>query len=156
VPGISVEAAHNFRDKARMKDALRAAGLPCAGHVLARSSAEAIAFAKSSGLPVVVKPPAGAGAKQTFRVETLQQLEQALRTMRPQPHDPVLVEEFMTGREYSFDSISIDGEHVFASVSCYAPTPVAWERRYFEEHGLVSAEEWEMVLPIAVLTPRGR
>ena len=31
VPGISVKAAHNCRDKARMKDVLREAGLPCAG-----------------------------------------------------------------------------------------------------------------------------
>ena len=32
LPGLSVEAATNFRDKARMKTLLRANGVPCARH----------------------------------------------------------------------------------------------------------------------------
>ncbi len=35
IPGMGVEVATTFRDKARMKDVLRAAGLPCARHRLA-------------------------------------------------------------------------------------------------------------------------
>ena len=39
VPGLSVDAALNFRDKSRMKDVLRNAGVPCARHALAASAA---------------------------------------------------------------------------------------------------------------------
>ncbi|HBP22661.1 MAG TPA: hypothetical protein DEA08_33385, partial [Planctomycetes bacterium] len=45
LPGLSAEAALNFRDKARMKDALQAAGVPCARHKLVHGAAEARAFA---------------------------------------------------------------------------------------------------------------
>ena len=61
IRGMDVEEAHNFRDKSRMKDALRAADLPCARHGLAESAEQAVAFAKSCGFPLVAKPPSGAG-----------------------------------------------------------------------------------------------
>ena len=66
IPGMDVVTAGNFRDKARMKTVLRAAGVPCARHRLARSATDAADFARLAGFPLVVKPPAGAGAKSTF------------------------------------------------------------------------------------------
>ena len=57
VEGMGVEAARNFRDKTRMKDRWRAAGLPCARHRLVKNEAEAVRFAQEVGYPVVVKPP---------------------------------------------------------------------------------------------------
>ncbi len=67
IPGMDPVTANNFRDKAQMKTVLRAAGVPCARHKLAVSPADAIEFAERVGFPLVVKPPAGAGAKSTFR-----------------------------------------------------------------------------------------
>jgi formate-dependent phosphoribosylglycinamide formyltransferase (GAR transformylase) len=124
LPGLSVDAARNFRDKSRMKDVLRAAGLPCAAHLLARTVDEALAFADSCGLPLVVKPPAGAGAKGTFQVSGREELVRYLESARPTPTEPVLLEEFVGGREFSFDSVSIGGRHVFHSISDYFPTPL--------------------------------
>jgi len=69
IAGIDVATAHNFRDKAQMKSVLRAAGVPCARHRLADSAAAAASFAEEVGFPLVVKPPAGAGAKSTFRLD---------------------------------------------------------------------------------------
>ncbi len=123
IRGMDRQEATNFRDKAVMKDALRAAGLPCARHALATSADEALAFA-SETLPLVVKPPAGAGARNTFRVNTREELESYLRSMPPSAADPLLLEEFVQGREHSYDSISIGGEHVFHSISRYYPTPL--------------------------------
>jgi biotin carboxylase len=122
--GMRPAAARNFRDKAHMKDVLRAAGLPCARHQLCTSMDEAAAFGRSSGYPLVVKPPAGAGAKNTFRVENEAELTGCLRTMPPHPKAPVLLEEFLSGTEYSYESVSMDGKHLFHSVSEYAPTPL--------------------------------
>ena len=124
IPGMNAETAHNFRDKARMKNVLRANGLPCARHALAESAEQARAFARDSGLPVVVKPPAGAGAKNTFRIENVEELERALRVMPPRPGAPVLFEELIVGRELSFDSVTLDGRHLFHSISHYSPTPL--------------------------------
>ena len=69
IAGIDVATAHNFRDKAQMSSVLRAAGVPCARHRLADSAAAAASFAEEVGFPLVVKPPAGAGAKSTFRLD---------------------------------------------------------------------------------------
>ena len=63
IPGMDVATARNFRDKAQMKSVLRAAGVPCARYRLADSAAAAASFADEAGYPLVVKPPAGAGAK---------------------------------------------------------------------------------------------
>lgn len=124
LPGASVEVAKNFRDKARMKTILREHGLPCAKHHLATEPAGVLQFAGRVGYPLVVKPPAGAGARNTFRVNSRSELEQALRTMPPRREAPVLFEEFIQGEEYSFDSVTLGGRHLFHSISRYAPAPL--------------------------------
>jgi hypothetical protein len=124
LPGLGVAAAENFRDKARMKTALRRAGLPCARHRLASSSEDAWAFAEEVGYPIVVKPPAGAGAKATFRVDDRRELDEALAVSRPAPGRETLLEEFVVGEEHSFDAVCIRGRPVWHSLSRYAPTPL--------------------------------
>ncbi len=124
IPGLGVEAAHNFRDKSRMKDVLRAAGVPCARHRLCADAAECRAFAAEIGFPLVVKPPAGAGARNTFRVEDAGQLEEWLAVSPPRPERAALLEEFITGHEHSFDSITVGGRTIWSSISRYDPTPL--------------------------------
>lgn len=124
LPGLSVEAAENFRDKSRMKNVLRAAGLPCARHRLCASASEAWSFAKEVGYPLVVKPPAGAGAKGTFRTDDAGALGEALAVHAPAAGREVLLEEFVLGEEHSFDTVSIDGRPVWHSLSHYRPTPL--------------------------------
>ena len=51
-----------------MKDALRAAGVPCARHLKVRTVNELWRFIDRVGFPVVLKPPAGAGCRATYRV----------------------------------------------------------------------------------------
>jgi biotin carboxylase len=124
IPGMGREAARNFRDKSRMKDVLRAHGLPCAGHRLCQTVAAAMEFASECGYPLVVKPPAGAGARNTFRVENEAELRSGLASMPPSAERAVLLEEFITGSEFSFDSVTVEGEHVFHSISRYHPSPL--------------------------------
>lgn len=124
IPGMDSATAHNFRDKSHMKTLLQERGLPCARHCLAETAQQATEFVRDCGFPVVVKPPAGAGAKNTFRVEDEAQLQSYLRALPPDAKQPVLLEEFMTGQEHSFDSVTVDGKHVFHSISKYYPTPL--------------------------------
>ena len=124
VPGMNIETARNFRDKSRMKTVLRAAGVPCARHQLAAAADAAWRFAEEVGYPRVLKPPEGAGAKATFRVDDPGQLGQALEVLAPAAGREVLVEEFITGEEHSFDTVSIGGRPVWHSISRYAPTPL--------------------------------
>ncbi len=124
IAGLGVEAAKNFRDKARMKDVLRAAGLPCARHRLITSRNNAWAFSREVGYPIVVKPPDGAGAKGTYSVEDAAALEEILHRHPPHPRRPLLAEEFIRGSEHSFDGVSLDGCLVWHSLTHYLPTPL--------------------------------
>jgi len=124
IPGMDVQTAHNFRDKSRMKTLLQAASIPCARHALVHRADDARAFVTKVGFPVVVKPPSGSGARQTFRLESERDLAEYLSTHPPDASDPTLFEEFMTGQEHSFDSVYVRGRPVWYSISRYHPTPL--------------------------------
>lgn len=124
IAGMRVDVAQRFRDKAEMKDAFRAAGLPCARHSLAETADEAVAFARAIGYPVVIKPPAGAGAVSTFRADDEASLREAMAKSAPRAGHPALIEEFVVGDEHSLETISIDGRAVWHSLTHYYPTPL--------------------------------
>lgn len=146
VPGMSVHAARNFRDKARMKTVLRAAGIPCARHRLVTNEAEAWAFAGETGYPLIVKPPAGAAAQGTFRVDGPEALRHALSSAHPEPDRAVLLEEFLSGDEHSFETISIRGRAVWHSLTRYYPTPLEVQQTPWMQ--------WRLVLPREIDDPR--
>jgi formate-dependent phosphoribosylglycinamide formyltransferase (GAR transformylase) len=124
VAGPDPRTADLFRDKARMKDALRAAGIPVARHRLLHRPEDADAFVREVGFPIVLKPPAGMGCKATWRVNSPEDLREAVAASRPSPQNPTLAEEFLRGREYSFETITIGGQPRFHSISHYLPTPL--------------------------------
>ena len=124
VDGMDADSARNFRDKARMNDVLRDAHIPCAKHVLAQGADQARAFVQDSGFPVVAKPPAGAGGKGTYRINSSEELETLLKRYPPAESDPTLLEEFVSGTEYSFDSVVIHGKPIWHSISRYMPAPL--------------------------------
>jgi len=142
IAGMGVEAARNFRDKARMKDIFVREGLPCARHARVGSAVEAWQFASLSGFPMVCKPLEGAGARATFRVDTPQQLEEALRISPP----PFLLEEHITGDEHSFEGLCIDGRMVWHSLTRYRPTPLE-----VLQNGWI---QWTIALPREIDDPR--
>lgn len=124
IDGLGAEAARNFRDKARMKDVLRRAGVPCARHARIESADDLRRFLDEVGYPVVLKPTAGAGAKGTHRIARREDVEPALRSARPSQAAPAVAEEFVQGQEFSFDTVSIRGKAVWHSLSHYLPAPL--------------------------------
>lgn len=124
IEGTSPTTADLFRDKARMKDELRRHGLPCARHKLIRSWADAEAFVTQVGFPLVLKPTAGMGCKSTWRINSVDELRGALTALHASPDHPALAEEFLRGREFSFETITINGQVRFQSATRYFPTPL--------------------------------
>jgi biotin carboxylase len=125
IRGMDAPTARNFREKSRMKDLFVAHDIPCARHRLCATAAEAVEFGRRSGWPVVVKPPAGAGAKATVRCADEAELLAFLGTMQFAKGREVLLEEFVQGREFSFDTVTLHGQHLFHNVNVYQPTPLA-------------------------------
>ena len=121
VPGLTVAQATLCRDKAAMKDAWRAAGIPCAASAAAADRDAAFAFAEREGYPLVVKPVAGFGTLDTFRVETKAELEKALERLAPSPKRRIVLEEFVEGHEGFYDTITVGGTVAHAFVGHYHP-----------------------------------
>ncbi|MBV8194216.1 MAG: hypothetical protein JOY80_01665 [Candidatus Dormibacteraeota bacterium] len=124
IPGMTESVARNFRDKDRMKDVFDANGVPCARHGVVTSADAARRVAADVRLPLVVKPPAGAGARATFRIDDASQLDAWLDVDPPSPRAPALLEQLLHGDEHSFDSVVLDGRVAWWSVSRYLPTPL--------------------------------
>lgn len=146
IEGVSQVAAKNFRDKARMKEVMRKAGLPCARFQLVHSPTQAWAFVHDVGYPIVIKPPSGAGARHTFEVHDDDALSEYLAVYQPSPQNPTLFEEFIKGEEHSFETISIKGEPIWHSLTHYYPTPLEVLRNPFLK--------WCIVLPREIDHPR--
>ncbi len=122
VPGLSVADAHRFRDKEAMKSALDAANIRTPHHVSVNSVAACWEAAERIGYPLIVKPIAGAGSADTYRVENADELRAVLPRLQHVP--TISVEEFVDGEEYTFDAISIGGEIAYYNVAWYRPRPL--------------------------------
>jgi len=90
--------------------------------MLLTSATDARTFARECGFPMVLKPPAGMGAKATFRVNDEAALLRAVEGMGVSTARPVLAEEFLQGKEYSFETITVDGAVKMHSISRYLPS----------------------------------
>jgi hypothetical protein len=124
IEGMGARVANHFRDKGVMKNLFRANGIPTARHGVADSIESALRVAEHTGYPLIVKPPDGAGAKGTFRCENPAELTDCVQVLQPNPEKPLVLEEFIRGRELSFDSVCIDGTVIWSSISHYLPSPL--------------------------------
>ena len=84
-------------------------------------------------------------ARSTWRISTVDELRDALRALHASPTNPALAEEFLRGREYSFETITIDGKVRFQSVTRYYPTPLE-----VTENPWI---KWVVVMPRDIDTP---
>ena len=122
VAGLSVEHAQLFRDKEAMKVALDKAGIRTPRHVAVDSIAGCWAAAEEIGFPIILKPIDGAGSADTYRVASREELRAVLPRLRHVPK--ISVEEFIDGEEYTFDTITIDGEIAYYNIAWYRPRPL--------------------------------
>ena len=121
IPGTSTQTAFLCRDKPAMKEALRNAGIPCAQSTRAKTPQDARDFAAAVGFPLIIKPPAGAGASGTYRVRDDESLEQVINESGLADGHAVAVEEFIEGHEGFIDTVTIDGEVGHEFITHYYP-----------------------------------
>jgi formate-dependent phosphoribosylglycinamide formyltransferase (GAR transformylase) len=79
------------------------------------------AAAEAVGFPLCLKPVAGAGSENTYRVDSMAELEKLLKTAHVGESN---IEEWIEAEEYTFDAISINGSIVFENMSWYRPRPL--------------------------------
>lgn len=122
IPGLSVDQVMLCRDKFIMKQYLRERGIPCARNAAVDTAEDARRFVRSVGYPVIIKPRDGAGAAGTSRVDDDAGLERVLaETGVGRNRTFITIEEFMSGHEGFYDTLTVNGEVVFEAISHYYP-----------------------------------
>jgi biotin carboxylase len=119
---MSLDTVRGFRDKQLMKERVAAAGLRVPHARRVRTANEARAAAEAIGYPLIVKPIAGAGSADTYRVDDGPELERVMRLCHHVPE--VSVEEFVEGEEFTYDTVCVDGVPRFENVAQYLPRPL--------------------------------
>lgn len=119
VPGMTVAETIPFRDKEVMKRVLDQAGIRTPRHASAMTADACREAAESIGYPIIVKPIAGAGSADTYRVNSRDELELILPLLRHVAE--VSVEEFVEGDDYTFDTICVDGRIQHFNIAVYRP-----------------------------------
>ena len=133
LPHPRPDAVRACRDKHAQRRALSAAGVGCPAFKAAHCEDEAETQAKHIGYPVVVKPASGTGSIAVRLCHTPEQVRAAVTHAFAQPdpalppQDTVLVEEFLTGAEYSAELV--DDQVVGITGKLLGPEP------YFVEIG---------------------
>jgi formate-dependent phosphoribosylglycinamide formyltransferase (GAR transformylase) len=122
LPGMTVEETLPFRDKELMKRRLDAAGIRTPWHLSATSVAQVWEAAEKIGYPLILKPIAGAGSADTYRVDSAGDLSDVLPMLRHVPE--VSVEEFVEAEEFTYDTICAGGQILFEHVLWYRPRPL--------------------------------
>jgi biotin carboxylase len=122
LPGMSYDAVLGFRDKQLMKERVAAAGLRVPMSERVRTEREVRAAAEKVGYPLIIKPIAGAGSADTYRIDSPAELEKVLPALRHVSE--ASVEEFIEGREFTFDTVCIGGVPVYQNMTEYLPKPL--------------------------------
>ena len=122
LPGMTVVETVPFRDKEAMKQVLDGAGIRTPHHYRARSVAEVGQALERVGYPAIVKPIAGAGSADTYRLNDTSDAAKVMPALSGV--DEVSVEEFVDGEEFTFDTICRGGRILFYNICWYRPRPL--------------------------------
>jgi biotin carboxylase len=119
LPGMAVDTVRGFRDKQLMKERVAAAGLRVPRSARVRSIDDVRRALAVTGYPAIIKPISGAGSADTYRIDSPAELASILPHVRHV--EEASCEEFITGEEYTYDTVCIDGRPVYESVTLYQP-----------------------------------
>jgi biotin carboxylase len=118
VPGGNLQAVLATRDKTRTRAVLDRHGLSPVRHRLCTGPADAHAFLASLGGPMVIKPVDGGLSEGVYVVATPAELDERWPwTCAMAAGGPVLAEEYLSGPEYSVESLSREGKHEIVMIT---------------------------------------
>ncbi len=119
LPGMRRNVVLGFRDKVTMRERVAAAGVRVPASARVRSPREAFEAAERIGLPVVVKPVAGAGSADTWIASSRAELEEVLAKTAHVPESSL--EELIEGEELTYETVCVDGVPLHESCTRYYP-----------------------------------
>ena len=118
-----IDAAHVelIKEKSQMQAVYSAAGIPTARQLKGCEGLDAaLAFASTTGYPLIAKPDVGVGASDTHKLHNEQELRDFFAHHNWQAY---VIEEFISGEICSYDAvIGREGEALFESMTVWPPS----------------------------------
>lgn len=123
--GLNPDTVDLVRDKAKMLQAVAAAGLEVPRFTVVRDPADLEAACAQVGFPAVIKPIESGGSIHVSRVDTLEEARAAVAAIHADQelefgrrlNTDTVVAQYMPGPEYSADGYVHDGEVVIGAVT---------------------------------------
>ena len=114
LPGNSHECIINSTNKFAMRNAFQKAGLQVPFFTAVGKDEKVI----PPSYPVIVKPTDRSGSRAITKVESSEELETAIQQAIAQSFEKkAIVEEYISGAEYSVETISYQGEHTLLAIT---------------------------------------
>jgi biotin carboxylase len=112
-----LRAVELTRDKIAMRALLADEGIPTVRYRACTSAADCAEFLESIGAPVIIKPAGGTGSRGITLATVPADIEQAWLNYSVMADGPAIAEEFVTGREFSVESITRNGIHEIVAIT---------------------------------------
>lgn len=118
IPGNNLEAVVLTRDKIRMRDLLGRHGLSPVRYRVCEAVGDAHRFfGDLGGEPMVLKPFSGGLSEGVVFVDSASHLAERWDWTRAAASGAILAEEFLSGPEFSVESMSVAGRHEIAMIT---------------------------------------
>lgn len=118
LPCNSTKYTAEQTNKYAMRKAMSQAGIPCPKFIIADNSTDFECALADFSFPIIVKPTDRSGSRNIMKLESLDGICQAVKEACETSFEKkAIVEEYLTGDEYSMESISFNGEHHFLAVT---------------------------------------
>lgn len=136
------------RDKYRMIEAVRAAGLRCADQLVSADPEAIVRWSENRGsYPVVVKPLTSASTDHvTICLDAAQTRAAALDVLSAcniydEPNTAALVQSYLDGTEYIVDTVSVDGRMFACGVWKYEKTVLPGGKNIYDKDVLLDPDQ---------------
>ncbi|MBN2533774.1 MAG: ATP-grasp domain-containing protein [Spirochaetales bacterium] len=118
LPGIPYEVACNATNKSQMRNLFKIHAVPCPDFVTLFPGDSPEKVLKNLSFPVVVKPVDNMGARGVRRVDSRNELYDAVHVaQKASMINTVIVEEFLQGPELSLDAIIYNGQITICGIA---------------------------------------
>lgn len=119
LPGIGLKCAELFTNKLLMRKKALHLGIHCPEFGAAIDHEHAEELARKIGLPIILKPIDGQSSRGVVLVKDWESLASAIREAFSFTHDnnPILVEEYIEGQEWTVEGFKQNGVHISLAVS---------------------------------------
>lgn len=119
--GLTCNSEHSVKistNKYDMRKVFKEAGVPTPGFMKVGEESDLREVMKTLTLPIIVKPTDRSGSRGITKLFNFDSLEAAVaNSIENSFEKKAIIEEYIEGNEYSFESISFNGVHHFLAVT---------------------------------------